>query len=175
MSAARTSRSARPGWRRRSRRPPRGRQRSRRPSSHPWPRWTAPTVAPQRRRPRRSENADGSVDALAHMDEPVRRLALALVGAVALTAERADELADSLAERGGMSKEEVRARIDEASTRWRGDAVRMGERAGATLQGALRELGLVTRDEWDELELRVAQLEHRLRLLESRSPQPTTR
>jgi BMFP domain-containing protein YqiC len=29
-----------------------------------------------------------------------------------------------------------------------------------------RELGLVTRDEWDELELRVAQLEHRLRLLE---------
>ncbi len=109
------------------------------------------------------------------MDEPVRRLALALVGAVALTAERADELADSLAERGGMSKEEVRARIDEATTRWRGDAVRMGERAGATLQGALRELGLVTRDEWDELELRVAQLEHRLRLLESRSRQPTTR
>ena len=102
------------------------------------------------------------------MDEPVRRLALALVGAVALTAERADELADTLAERGGMSKDEVRAWIDEATTRWRGDAVRVGERAGATLHGALRELGLVTRDEWDELELRVAQLEHRLRLLESR-------
>jgi BMFP domain-containing protein YqiC len=31
-----------------------------------------------------------------------------------------------------------------------------------------RELGLVTRDEWDELELRVAQIEHRLRLVESR-------
>jgi polyhydroxyalkanoate synthesis regulator phasin len=102
------------------------------------------------------------------MDEPVRRLVLALVGAVALTAERADELADSLAERGGMSKDEVRRWIDEATTRWRGDAVRVGERAGATLHGALRELGLVTRDEWDELELRVAQLEHRLRLLESR-------
>jgi BMFP domain-containing protein YqiC len=26
----------------------------------------------------------------------------------------------------------------------------------------------VTRDEWDELELRVAQLEHRMRLLEGR-------
>jgi polyhydroxyalkanoate synthesis regulator phasin len=102
------------------------------------------------------------------MDEPVRRLALALVGAVALTAERADELADSLAERGGMSRDEVRARIDEATSRWRGDAVRVGERAGASLHGALRELGLVTRDEWDELELRVAQLEHRLRLLERR-------
>ncbi len=105
------------------------------------------------------------------MDEPVKRFALALVGAVALTAERADELADSLAERGGMSKEEVRSFIDEATTRWRGDAVRVGERAGATLHGALRELGLVTRDEWDELELRVAQLEHRLRLVETQ-PRP---
>jgi polyhydroxyalkanoate synthesis regulator phasin len=102
------------------------------------------------------------------MDEPVRRLILALFGAVALTAERADELADSLAQRGGMSKDEVRAFIDEATARWRGDAVRVGERAGTTLHGAFRELGLVTRDEWDELELRVAQIEHRLRLVEAR-------
>jgi polyhydroxyalkanoate synthesis regulator phasin len=105
------------------------------------------------------------------MDEPVRRLALALVGAVALTAERADELADALATRGGMSRDEVRGWIDEATTRWHGDAVRVGERAGATLNGVLRELGLVTREEWDELELRVAQLEHRIRLVETQ-PQP---
>ena len=116
----------------------------------------------------RSASSDASADARAHMDEPVRRLVLALVGAVSLTAERADELAVSLAARGGMSKEEVRAFIDEATARWRGDAVRVGERAGATLHGAFRELGLVTRDEWDELELRVAQIEHRLRLVESR-------
>jgi len=102
------------------------------------------------------------------MDEPVRRLALAALGAVALTAERADELAESLAERGGISKEDARAWIDEATNRWRGDAVRVGERAGATLSGVLKELGLVTREEWDELELRVAQIEHRLRLVESR-------
>jgi polyhydroxyalkanoate synthesis regulator phasin len=103
----------------------------------------------------------------------LKQAALALVGAVALTAERADELAESLAERGGLTKEEVRGWIDEATNRWRGDAVRIGERAGATLHGALRELGLVTRDEWDELELRVAQLEHRLRLLEGR-PRPVS-
>lgn len=107
------------------------------------------------------------------MDEPVRRLALALVGAVALTAERADELADTLASRGGMSRDEVRVWIDEATSRWRGDAVRVGEKAGATLHGALRELGLVTREEWDELELRVAQLEHRLRLVETQ-PRPVS-
>jgi polyhydroxyalkanoate synthesis regulator phasin len=105
------------------------------------------------------------------MDEPGRRLLLALVGAVALTAERADELADALATRGGMSRDEVRGWIDDATTRWRGDAVRVGEKAGATLNGVLRELGLVTREEWDELELRVAQLEHRLRLVETQ-PQP---
>jgi polyhydroxyalkanoate synthesis regulator phasin len=105
------------------------------------------------------------------MDEPVRRLAFALVGAVALTAERADELADMLASRGGMSRDEVRRWIDEATTRWRGDAMRVGEKAGATMNGVLRELGLVTREEWDELELRVAQLEHRLRLVETQ-PQP---
>jgi BMFP domain-containing protein YqiC len=49
--------------------------------------------------------------------------------------------------------------------------VRVGEKAGATVNGVLRELGLVTRDEWDELELRVAQLEHRIRLVETQ-PQP---
>ena len=117
-------------------------------------------------------NAGSSAAARGHMDEPVKRLALALVGAVALTAERADELADSLASRGGMSRDEVRGWIDEATTRWRGDAVRVGEKAGATLHGALRELGLVTREEWDDLELRVAQLEHRLRLVETQPSRP---
>ena len=58
---------------------------------------------------REARSAAASAGARARMDEPVRRLLLALVGAVSLTAERADELADSLAERGGMSKEEVRA------------------------------------------------------------------
>lgn len=107
----------------------------------------------------------------------MRRLVLAALGAVAFTAERADELAESLADRGGMQKEEVRAWIDDATTRWRGDAVRVGERAGATLHAVLRELGLVTRAEWDELELRVAQLEHRLRLVEQQPravPTPRT-
>jgi polyhydroxyalkanoate synthesis regulator phasin len=107
------------------------------------------------------------------MDERVRQLALAVLGAAALTAERVDELAESVAEHGGLRKDEVRGWIEDTTARWRGDAVRLSERAGETLQGALRELGLVTREEWDELELRVAQLEHRLRLLEQR-PRPVS-
>jgi polyhydroxyalkanoate synthesis regulator phasin len=100
------------------------------------------------------------------MDERVRELALAAVGAVALTAERADDLAESLAARSGLTKEDVRGWIDDASVRWRGDTVRLSERAGATLHGVLHELGLVTRDDWDDLELRIAQLEHRVKLIE---------
>jgi len=68
----------------------------------------------------------------------------------------------------GPRLDEVRALIDDATGRWRGDALRVGEGTRRRLQDLAREVGLVTRDEWDELELRVAQLEHRLRLLEER-------
>jgi polyhydroxyalkanoate synthesis regulator phasin len=104
--------------------------------------------------------------------DSLERLALAGVGAVALTAERAEQLADALAARGGMKREDARAAIADLTTRWRGDSVRWSERAGTSLHGVFRELGLVTREEWDELELRVAQLEHRLRLVEGNPPHP---
>jgi polyhydroxyalkanoate synthesis regulator phasin len=98
--------------------------------------------------------------------ELAERLALAGLGAVALTADRADALADELAERGGVRRDEARATIEELIGRWRGDAARLGERTGVNLERFFRDLGLVTRTEFEELELRVAQLEHRIRLLE---------
>ncbi len=98
--------------------------------------------------------------------EVLERLALAAVGAVALTAERADALAGDLAEKGGMRRDEARQLIEDALTRWRGDATRLGEQASENLAGLFTRLGLVTREEYEELELRVAQLEHRLRLVE---------
>jgi polyhydroxyalkanoate synthesis regulator phasin len=96
----------------------------------------------------------------------LERLALAAVGVVALTAERIEELAGELSEHGGMRRDEARQLLEDSVTRWRGDAARLGERAGESLAGIARQLGLVTREEMDELELRVAQLEHRLRLVE---------
>jgi polyhydroxyalkanoate synthesis regulator phasin len=101
--------------------------------------------------------------------ELAERLALAGLGALALSADRAERLADELAELGGVRKDEARAAVDELAARWRGDAIRVSERTRVSLAGLFHELGLVTRDEWDELELRVAQLEHRLRLLEQPS------
>jgi polyhydroxyalkanoate synthesis regulator phasin len=98
----------------------------------------------------------------------VEQLLLALFGLVVLTGERADQLADELAEIGGVRKDEARAKLDELAGRWRGDLVRMRERTGETVEKLARELGLVSREQYDELELRLAQLEHRLRLLENR-------
>jgi polyhydroxyalkanoate synthesis regulator phasin len=60
----------------------------------------------------------------------------------------------------------VRSIFGDVTSRWHGDALRLGEETKRRLHELARELGLVTREEWDELELRVAQLEHRLRLLE---------
>jgi polyhydroxyalkanoate synthesis regulator phasin len=65
-----------------------------------------------------------------------------------------------------MRRDEARAMLENATARWRGDATRLGERAGDTVAALLHQLGLVTREEFEELELRVAQVEHRLRLLE---------
>lgn len=75
----------------------------------------------------------------------LERLGLAAVGALALSTDRVQEL----------------------TGRWRGDATtKLGERAPAGLHRVFGELGLVTREEIEELELRIAQMEHRLRLLE---------
>ena len=125
---------------------------------------------------RRSASAAGSGDARGPMAAPAElrelaeKLVLAGVGAVALTAERADELADELSARGGMGRDEARALIEELVGRWRGDASGSASGRGRGCTALFRELGLVTRDELEELELRVAQLEHRLRLLEAVNP-----
>jgi polyhydroxyalkanoate synthesis regulator phasin len=64
-----------------------------------------------------------------------------------------------------LGRDEARALADELGALWRGDST-VGDRAAARLATVFRELGLVTREELDEAELRIAHLEHRLRLLE---------
>ena len=106
--------------------------------------------------------------------EALERVGLAAVGAVALTAERADALADELSRTGGIRRDEAREVIEQTIHRWRGEAVRFTERAGVGLDGFFQQLGLVPRSDVEELELRLAQLEHRLRLVEGEPPQSTS-
>ena len=117
---------------------------------------------------------DGPADA---SKNPLRELLaealFAGVGAAALTKDRIDDLVDELTARGQMTRDDARDVVDDVTGRWRGDALRMSERASTSLAGVLRELGLVTRREWEELELRLSQIEHRVRLLESEQRKPT--
>ena len=106
--------------------------------------------------------------------ELAEKLILAGVGAVALTAERADALAEELSSRGALGREEARSLVDELMGRWRNESIRLGERTGSGLTGLFHEVGLVTRNEFEELELRIAQLEHRLRLVEQTSDENIT-
>jgi polyhydroxyalkanoate synthesis regulator phasin len=81
-----------------------------------------------------------------------------------------ERIAAEVASASNLGIEEARNLVDQLAHRWRGDIVRAGERVGAAADGMFHELGLATREDLDELELRVAQLEHRLRLLEGTAP-----
>ena len=70
----------------------------------------------------------------------------------------------------GPRLDEARNMLGDVTSRWHGDALRVGEESRRRLHDLAHELGLVTREDWDELELRVAQLEHRLRLIEDAEP-----
>ena len=56
--------------------------------------------------------------------------------------------------------------LAELPGRVRGSRERLSDGALSVLRAIADELDLVTRDDLDQLELRVAQLEHRMRLLE---------
>ena len=56
--------------------------------------------------------------------------------------------------------------ILELPARVRGSRAKLSEQALGAVHSLVDDLNLVSRDDLDELELRVAQLEHRLRLLE---------
>lgn len=100
---------------------------------------------------------------------PLETLTLAGLGGIALLAQRADELADELGRRLGVEREEVRTAIADVIESWRREAGRLGESTESTAAKIAADLGVASRTAVDELELRVAQLEHRLKLLERSS------
>jgi polyhydroxyalkanoate synthesis regulator phasin len=96
----------------------------------------------------------------------LEQLLLAGLGWLSLGVEAADGLADDLAHRVGVEREEMRAAVHDTITSWKAEADRVGLKRGETSDRLIARLGLVRRDELDDLQLRLAQLEHRLRLVE---------
>jgi BMFP domain-containing protein YqiC len=66
----------------------------------------------------------------------------------------------------------LRQLVEELGAQLRSGVERIGDLPQGTGERLARELGLVTREEWDALELRLAQVEHRLRLLERPPAEP---
>ncbi|HJS50052.1 MAG TPA: hypothetical protein VJ745_06985 [Gaiellaceae bacterium] len=91
---------------------------------------------------------------------------LAGLGALALAAERADRLAEELSRRLGVERDEVRSAIADVLDSWRREAGRLGESTGSTASRLAGDLGVASQQTVDDLSLRVAQIEHRLKLLE---------
>ena len=107
----------------------------------------------------------------------IERTFLIGVGAAAFTKDRVQELVEEFVRRGELSGEEGREMVDRLVARSRDEAKSAVRRADSSLQGALRDFGITTRRDLEDLETRVRQLEHRIVLLERTpvdgAPDPT--
>ena len=112
-----------------------------------------------------SENGDTS--ALS-----VQQLLLAGVGWASLGVEALDAIADELGRRVDVERDKMRAAVRDTVESWKREAERVGVRGDAIAERARGRVGVVRQEAHDELELRVAQLEHRLRLLERTDDPP---
>jgi polyhydroxyalkanoate synthesis regulator phasin len=104
--------------------------------------------------------------------EGVEQAVLVSIGAAALTRERAEAAVAELVRKGQLGSEEGAAVVDRLLARVRGEAgsaTGLVGRVEGSVQGVLRELGIVARAELEEVQLRLMELEHRLKLLERAS------
>lgn len=91
---------------------------------------------------------------------------LMALGAAVLTKEMAAGLAEELVKKGESTGEEGKKVIEETVEQAREETRTLKTRFDETLQRNFHEMGLVTADQLEDLQLKLAQLEHRLSLLE---------
>ncbi len=102
------------------------------------------------------------------MTNLLERSILMTLGAAVLTKEIAESLAGSLTQKGEDTTASGREAIDEAVAKAKDETKSLRLRFDDTIQRNFRELGLAQNTDIDELKLKVAQLEHRLNLLEGK-------
>lgn len=99
----------------------------------------------------------------------IEQAVLVSIGAAAITRERAEAAVAELVRRGQLGGDEGRKVVDRlmATVRSGGGAAEgLAGRIEGGVQGVLREVGVATRAEVDDLLQRIAELEHRLALVE---------
>ena len=109
------------------------------------------------------------------MFESLERLILLQIGAAAVTRERVQEAVNRLIEQGRMEREEGRAVVEDVLSRARERSSGTRSLIDASVQQGLRGAGIPNREAYEDLLFRVEQLEHRVRLLENRSPEAQVR
>ena len=102
----------------------------------------------------------------------LERLILLQIGAAAATRERVQEVVNRLVEQGRMEREEGRVVVDDVVTRARERSGGARSLIDASLQQGLRTAGVPDREAYEDLLFRLEQIEHRVRLLESRPDSP---
>lgn len=101
--------------------------------------------------------------------ESMEQAVLMSIGAASITRERAEAAAADLVRRGQMGGDEGKQVVDRLMSRVRGEgtpAANLVGRLEGGMQGVMRELGLVTKAELEDVQLRLTELEHRISLLE---------
>jgi len=101
--------------------------------------------------------------------ELIERTFLLGVGAAAVSKDRIQELVEEFVRGGQLSRDEGRQMVDDLVDRSRQEARSAMKRADSSLQGVLRDMGLISRRDLEDIEFRLRQLEHRLQLLEASS------
>jgi hypothetical protein len=109
--------------------------------------------------------------------DAVEQAIFVAVGAAALTRERAEAIVDDLVKRGQLGEEEGRLTVDRLVERARtaggGSAAGLVGKIEGGMHGLLREFGIAQRDDLADVDQRISDLEHRIRLLEE-SPGPAS-
>jgi polyhydroxyalkanoate synthesis regulator phasin len=101
--------------------------------------------------------------------EAVEQAIFVAVGAAALPRERAEAIVSDLVRRGQLGEDEGRITVDRLMERARdasGGASSLVGKIEGGVQGVLREFGIAQRDDLAEVDQRISDLEHRIRLLE---------
>ena len=97
----------------------------------------------------------------------IERAFLVGMGAAALTKDRLQSTIDEFVRRGQLSGEDGREMVEKLVARSKEEARSAIHRADWSMQGTYRNLGLVAKREFEDVDLRIRQLEHRVQLLET--------
>ena len=100
----------------------------------------------------------------------IEQAVLVSIGAAALTRERAEAAVAELVRKGQIGGDEGKKVVDRLMENVRSGAEGAGggivSKLESGVKGVLHEVGLATRGETEDLEIRLAELEHRITLLE---------